>query len=125
MDAKALEREREREREAFAAEFGAFAPASLSEAELQHNAERAKHLPAPPVRALRLTSLPDGALRVRALPRLRKPVIHAPPRASRERRPRRRASTSSRGSPDEPHELSVIPPSAFRAEVARLLGGAS
>ena len=50
MDAKALEREREREREreAFAAEFGAFAPASLSEAELQHNAERAKHLPAPP-----------------------------------------------------------------------------
>ena len=86
---------RTRRREAFAAQFGALAarPASVRP-ELQHNAERAKHLPAPPVRALRLNLATDGALRVRALPRLRKPVTLA--RCRRGQLRERRGGESAR-----------------------------
>jgi hypothetical protein len=70
-----------------------------------------------------------GAI-ARVHPGIRKsPIIHIHVRAERPReRPRerraRRSSKSSRGSPDDPHELEVIPVSAFRAELRRALGAA-
>ena len=61
----------------------------------------------------------------------RPPLVHAPERrenegARRDRRPaaRRRARAPTGDDPSEP-DLAVIPPSAFRAEVLRVLGGAA
>lgn len=59
------------------------------------------------------------------------PRIHAPERRETgEKRPATRRRTGARASPEEPSPesdppLRVIPPSAFRAEVSRLLGGAT
>jgi hypothetical protein len=48
--------------------------------------------------------------------------IAAPATRKRERRATTRRSALPRGSPDDPHELAVIPPSAFRAELQHALG---
>jgi hypothetical protein len=55
------------------------------------------------------------------VPEPREPV--APATRSRERRGRR-ATAPTRGSPDDPHHLAVIPLSAFHAELERALGAA-
>lgn len=63
----------------------------------------------------------DAEHRLVAPLRVRAPERRETAGRPRERRPASRRAAPSRD-PDEPHQLDVIPPSAFRAELQRALG---